>query len=97
MKKIIAVLLAMIMIFSVPSLAFATENGEIPPDVSQETVDDGVVATLSVCSAIYVWPISGHAWIYVHNYSDEPIQVGHYEVPAGEGVSVGVFSFSVID
>lgn len=97
MKKLVAVLLAMIMIFSVPSLAFATENGEIPPDVSQETVDDGVVATLSVCSAIYVWPISGHTWIYVHNYSDEPIQVGHYEVPVGEGASVGVFSFSVND
>lgn len=107
MKKLIAVFLAMIMIFTIPSVAFATENSEQPPAVSDETDvipetpeesdDDGIVATLSVCSAIYVWPISGHTWIYVHNYSDEPIQVGHYEVPVGEGVSVGVFSFSVID
>lgn len=107
MKKLIAVFLAMIMIFTIPSVAFATENSEQPPAVSDETDvipetpeesdDDGIVATLSVCSAIYVWPISGHTWIYVHNYSDEPIQVGHYEIPVGEGVSVGVFSFSVID
>ncbi len=63
----------------------------------EETAEDGAVATISLCTAIYVWPISGHTWIYVHNNSDEPIKVGHYEVPAGEGVSVGVFSFSVND
>ncbi len=114
MKRIIAVLVAMIMIFSVPSVAFATENAEQTavvseennppahetdsPEVTEESdADNGCVATLSICSAIYVWPISGHTWIYVHNNSDEPIQVGHYEVPVGEGVSVGVFSFSVND
>ncbi len=121
MKKIIAVLVAMIIIFSVPSVAFATENVEqttvaseennqpseentLPseepeaPEVNDEaTTDSGVVATLSLCSAIYVWPVSGHTWIYVHNNSDEPITVGHYEVPVGQGMSVGVFSFSVND
>ena len=114
MKRIISVLVAIIMIFSVPSVAFATENAEQttvtsdentqPSEETQNTevndeqsTDDGVVATLSLCSAIYVWPISGHAWIYLHNNSDEPITVGHYEVPVGQGVSVGVFSFSVND
>lgn len=109
MKKFIAILMAIAIVFSVPSVAFAAEEDEQITNVAEEyenvpeetetseSDSDEVVATLSVCSAIYVWPISGHTWIYVHNYSDEPIQVGHYEVPVGEGVSVGVFSFSVND
>lgn len=92
MKKIIAFLLAIAIVFSVPCVAFA-EN-DVPPE---STGNSENIATLSICSAVYVWPISGHAWIYVHNNSDEPIKVGHYEVPVGEGVSVGTFSFSVSD
>lgn len=92
MKKIIAVLLSLIIAFSVTIPALATET-EIP----EEPVENGAVATISICTAIYVWPISGHAWVYVHNISDEPIQVGHYTVPVGEGVSIGAFSFSVND
>ena len=91
MKKITAVLVAMIMVFSVPSVAFATEDveqttvvseennqpseGNTPPseettppteepdapEVGEESSsNDVVVATLSLCSAIYVWPVSGH-------------------------------------
>lgn len=110
MKKIIALLMAFVIVFSVPAFAFAAEEIEqttvvaeeteeiIPEEtVTEESDPDETVATLSICSAIYVWPISGHTWIYVHNNSDKPIQVGHYEVPVGEGVSVGVFSFSVND
>ena len=92
MKKIIAVLLSLIIAFSVTIPALATET-EIPT----EPVENEAVATISICTAIYVWPISGHTWVYVHNISDEPIQVGHYTVPVGEGVSVGAFSFSVND
>ena len=92
MKKIIAVLLSLIIAFSVTIPALATET-EIPT----EPVENEAVATISICTAVYVWPISGHAWVYVHNISDEPIQVGHYTVPVGEGVSVGAFSFSVND
>ncbi len=92
MKKIIAVLLALIMAFSVMIPVMATEN-----ETSAESTEGEAVATISLCAAIYVWPISGHTWIYVHNNSDESIQVGHYTVPAGQGVSVGAFSFSVND
>ena len=75
-----------------------TEEETTEEDTSEEITDGNEsVATISLCTAIYVWPISGHTWIYVHNNSDEPIKVGHYEVPVGEGVSVGVFSFSVSD
>lgn len=100
MKKILALILAFAMILSVPVLSYASENPsveEITLDSEEKTGENESVATLSICSAIYVWPISGHTWIYVHNNSDEPIQVGHYEVPVGQGVSVGVFSFSVND
>ncbi len=106
MKRIIAVLTAIAIVLAVPFAAFAAENDGQPVAVYEEdnnlteqdsTESDETVATLSLCSAVYVWPISGHAWIYVHNNSDEPIKVGHYEVPVGEGVSVGVFSFSVSD
>lgn len=118
MKKILAILLALSMVLSVPVMSYANEDApsaeettQVSDDVIQETeqeTEEGAdenlsaeksenVATLSLCTCIYVWPISGHTWIYVHNNSDEPIQVGHYEVPVGQGVSVGVFSFSVND
>lgn len=60
--------------------------------------NDEIVATLYLCSNITVWPVVGHAWIYVENLSDEPIDVGYYNgVESGDGVSVGSFSFSVWD
>lgn len=81
------------MLMSFSPIAWADEE-----TASAETADpDETVATVSLCSNIYVWPISGHTWIYVHNNSDEPIQVGLYEVPVGQGVSIGSFSFSVND
>lgn len=97
MKKVLAVILCVAMLLSVTTFAFASEN-IVPEETGvSETETDEAVATISLCSNIYVWPISGHTWIYVHNNSDEPIQVGHYEVPVGQGVSVGAFSFSVDD
>lgn len=93
-KKIIAIILALAIALTAFTVAFAENESEEP---SLSVPADDTVATISLCTAIYVWPISGHTWIYVHNESDEPIQVGHYTVPVGEGVSVGVFSFSVND
>lgn len=104
-KRFFAFILAVIMLMSVSTVSFAAEES-FDETVAEETLTEEnipeedlteKVATVSVCSCIYVWPISGHTWIYVHNYSGEPIQVGLYEVPAGQGVSVGSFSFSVRD
>lgn len=107
-RRFISVLLALV-ILAMPCIpAFAQTDEIATEEVTSEAIteeatteptvsDDGSVATISLCTAIYVWPISGHTWIYVHNNSDEPIQVGHYEVLPDEGVSVGVFSFSVND
>lgn len=68
------------------------------PEVEPEIPDNnGIVAEVSVCSSMSVPVIAGHTYIYVHNLSDKPIQVGLYEVPVGQGVSVGTFSVSVSD
>ncbi len=87
MKRIVAVILSFVILFTASVSAFATE----------ETVSDEKVATLYLCSSVTLWPVVGHAFIYVENNTDEPIEVGHYEVPAGQGVSVGTLSFSVSD
>lgn len=104
MKRILAMILTLAMLFTVSTVAWAEEEPSIQAVeesiisiAAEENGEDEVVATLSLCSNIYVWPISGHTWIYVHNNSDEPIQVGLYEVPVGQGVSIGAFSFSVND
>lgn len=102
MKKIISAFLAMFILLMPLTVAFAAEE---TTDISEiiaatepaETAEDEIVATVSLCSVVYVWPISGHTFIYVQNNSDEPIMVGHYEVPVGQGVSIGTFSFSVHD
>lgn len=106
MKRIIALLLAVIMSFSVSTVGWAAEDlpeetTEIVSDSVEESTENNeneIVATLYLCSNITVWPIVGHAWIYVENLSDEPIDVGLYcGVESGKGVSVGSFSFSVWD
>lgn len=85
LKKITAVLLALSIILAPGVIASAEDSS------------DEAVATVSLCSCIYVWPVSGHTWIYVHNLSDEVLQVGNYELPVGQGVSIGCFSFTVRD
>ncbi|MBQ2841418.1 MAG: hypothetical protein IJE72_00115 [Clostridia bacterium] len=87
-KKILSFLLTIIIAFSVMQTAFA-ENEAEPAD---ETV-----AKIWVCSNMSIPLILGHTYVYVENLSDEPIKVGAYEVPVGEGVSVGCFAFSAYD
>lgn len=79
-KKLMAALLSVILILVVAIPAFAAQSG------------DEIVARISVCSRVKEVPSLGHTWIYIHNISDEPIQVGAYTVPVGEGVSIGTFA-----
>lgn len=80
-----------------------TTEPEIPeepvtePEVPEIPDENEIVAAVSICSSMSVPLIAGHTYIYVQNLSDEPIQVGLYEVPVGQGVSVGAFSFSAYD
>ncbi len=72
------------------------ENPDEQPQEPEEN-ENTIVATATLFAAMYVFPVSGHTWIYVENLTDEPITVGLYEVPVNQGVSVGTFSFSVND
>ena len=79
-KKFMAIILTLILIFTVAVPAFAADNsGEI-------------VAKISVCSRDKEVPSLGHTWIYIENVSKKKLQVGAYWVPAGEGVSIGTFA-----
>ncbi len=100
-KRICALILSLVMAFSVVHTVAAAEelttqepSTEIVPPEEQEYT---IVARVSLFSAMYVFPLSSHSWIYVENLTDSPMTVGIYEVPAGQGVSVGTFSFSVND
>lgn len=65
------------------------------PEYKEKSGDSSdTVARLSVVTRVKG---IGHAWIYVENLTDMPVQVGHYTLPANEGVSVGLFSFTCDD
>lgn len=86
-KKIISFFLAFIIIFSASQAAFAENEGSA----------DEAVAKIWVCSNMSIPLVIGHTYVYIENLSDEPIKVGAYEVPVGDGVSVGCFAFSAYD
>ncbi len=83
-RNILAIVLAILLMFSFTSIAFA-EN-----EVSNE-----IVASVSIAARVQGFP--GHVWLYIENISDKPIEVGHYTVPVNEGVSIGLLSVSVSD
>lgn len=56
----------------------------------------GYVAEMYIC-AKRQFSLLGHMWIYIQNQTTHPLQVGLYEVPAGEGVSVGTFALTRSD
>ena len=58
---------------------------------------DTPVAEISLCTKASGFPAFFHVWIYIHNISDETIRVGAYDLPAGEGVSVGTWALAVFD
>ncbi len=89
-KALIAFVLAVAMLFSFSVTGLAKQT-------AQAKADDKIVARVSILSCMYIWPISGHTWFYVENLSDKPIQVGLYEVPVGQGVSIGSYAFTARD
>lgn len=90
LKKITAILLAVIMLFSIPVLAFADDAADEEIAEEAPVISSGNVGTLYI---IYS-PANKrepHMWIYLVNNSDSPLEFGHYTVPAGGCVSVGNF------
>lgn len=76
----------------------ATETTTEPADEPEtEPPYDGDVAEISVCTKASGFPAFFHTFIYIHNISSETLRVGVYDVPAGEGVSVGTWAMAVFD
>lgn len=92
LKRLLSLVLAAVMLFSAACVT-AYADGEL----TEQENENEIVATVSICSCIYFFPISGHTWIYVENLSDSVQRVGLYDLPVGQGVSIGSFSFSVSD
>lgn len=83
-KRLVAIVLAFVMIFAVSNIAFAK---------TQEEAQEQIVATITVCCKPenLLW---GHVWIYVENLTQATMKIGHYSLPAGKGVSIGTFAIS---
>ena len=92
LKRLLSLVLAAVMLFSAACVT-AYADGSL----TEQEDENEIVATVSICSCIYFFPISGHTWIYVENLSDRVQRVGLYDLPVGQGVSIGSFSFSVAD
>ncbi|MBQ2904612.1 MAG: hypothetical protein IJE48_09470 [Clostridia bacterium] len=109
-RSVTAVLLALIIAIVPLSAAFAADGGAVlsaltpsdaatgtdAPSVPDEPDNSDVVGTISL--AFRLSHISfGHVWVYIHNTSDEPFEVGLYTVQPGEGVSLGNFNLTRSD
>ena len=73
-----------------------TEETTAPSEVIPEE-SEPAVAQMSICMRATGFPAYFHVWIYVHNISDETLKVGAYDLPAGEGVSVGAWGMQFWD
>lgn len=72
------------------------EKPEKPEEPKGEPSDSDIVGTISL--AFRMSHISfGHVWVYIHNTTDEPFEVGLYTVQPGEGVSLGNFNLTRSD
>ena len=73
-------------------------DASTPSDAGTSSdADKEYIARLSVCSTMPIPPLLGHMFLYVENLSDKPLQVGLYELPVGQGVSIGTFSLTTWD
>ena len=55
------------------------------------------VARMYLCHRWSGAPSLGHVWIYIENLSDHTLRVGAYDLPAGQGVSLGNFGLTRAD
>lgn len=69
----------------------------INPPEEPDSGSDGYVANLYICSNNSGFPSLGHIWIYIENTCGHTLTIGKYELPPGEGVSVGTFTLTRSD
>ena len=79
MKKIIAILLAAVMLFSIVPLSASAAN------------ENETVARMWLCAEKNKNSGIWHIFLYFENLTDEPLKIGRYDTPAYDTVSVGCF------
>lgn len=64
-----------------------------PPTTEKPDVEiNGKTKVAKISLLTYIHKIHfGHCWIYVENTSDQVLEIGYYQLPPGEGVSIGSF------
>ncbi len=89
-KGILALLLAFIIVASIPFSAFAAGSKADSAAVQEEKKGSDIVATmyLMVSNAN---PAKPHVWIYMENETKETFTVGHYKLKGNEALSMGAF------
>lgn len=107
LKRLTAVILALMLVLSLSTVAFAEDISEPLPDT--ETTEpteepelppvsaDDVVGTIYLCSRWSSVTTTGHLWIYIYNTSEETLKVGLYDLAPDEGVSLATFGFTRSD
>lgn len=55
------------------------------------------VARMYLCHRWSGAPSLGHVWVYIENLSGRTLRVGAYDLPAGQGVSLGNFGLTRAD
>ena len=102
--KYIALLMSLIMMLSSLSFGVSAEAFSQPEITENEATavnnsdyKSDTVALLYLCSNWTGFPSLGHIWIYIENVSNKAMKVGVYDLPAGEGVSVGTFGLTRSD
>lgn len=103
--KLTALLMSLVMIICSFSFGASAEaytqpdySGKEPTAVnSSSDYSSDTVALLYLCSNWTGLPSLGHIWIYVENVSKSNLTVGVYNLPSGEGVSIGTFGLTRSD
>lgn len=83
LKSAISLMVALVIIFSVAAPSFAA--------------NDPVVARMYVITYLEGTSWTDHAFVYFENLSNETLRVGLYDLPVGQGVSVGCYALSRAD
>lgn len=93
-KKILSLLIALILILSCGTAAFAADGDAGEPAQQEGAQEPVYVARMYICARVVFF---GHVWLYFENLTDGDLTVGVYTVPKGEGVSVGSMGSSRSD
>lgn len=83
LKSAVSLMVALVIIFSIAAPSFAA--------------NDPVVARMYVITYLEGTSWTDHAFVYFENLSKQTLRVGLYDLPVGQGVSVGCYAASRAD